>query len=100
MVTHVANAGRRQNGWKSLAAGPPDKLVVVKLVEEIQVAKRPLEPDVLNIVAQIGQRILDDRVSKHMMVSGSSDGWHVTEIALDAERPHILNPRRVREGAH
>src|SRR5215469_7131563 len=100
MVAHVGNARCRQDGGESLAAGSPEKLVVVKLVEEIQVTKRPLEPDVLNVVAQVGQRVLDDRIGEHMMVGGPSQRRHEPEIALDAERAHVLHPRRTREVTH
>src|SRR5260370_32113647 len=93
-------AGGRQNGGKGRDGWFCDQLVVDDLIEQKQVTKRRLQTDVLDIIAQVRERVLDYRVSKHMMTGVSAQGGHVTEIALNTKRPEAFEYRPIRKVTH
>src|SRR5260370_21489247 len=93
-------AGGRQNGGKGRDGWFCDQLVVDDLIEQKQVTKRRLQSDVLDIIAQVRERVLDYRVSKHMMTGVSAPGGHVTEIALNTKLPEVFQYPPIRKVAH
>src|SRR5216684_3870017 len=100
IMADVSNTWSRQYGGKGRAGRSRDQLVVVDLIEQKQVTKRRLQSDVLDIVAQVQERVLDYRISKHMMAGVSAQGRHVAEIALNTKRPEVFEYRPIRKIAH
>src|SRR6266851_5253858 len=100
VIADVSNTWSRQYGGKGRAGRSCDQLVVVDLIEQKQVTKRRLQSDVLDIVAQVQERVLDYRISKHMMAGVSAQGRHVTEIALNTKRPEVFEYRQIGKVAH
>src|SRR6266852_8389975 len=100
VIADVSNTWSRQYGGKGRAGRSCDQLVVVDLIEQKQVTKRRLQSDVLDIIAQVRERVLDYRVSKHMMAGVSTQGRHVAEIALNTKRPEVFEYRPIRKIAH
>src|SRR6266436_6475665 len=100
VIADVSNTWSRQYGGKGRAGRSCDQLVVVDLIEQKQVTKRRLQTDVLDIIAQVRERVLDYRVSKHMMTGVSAQGGHVTEIALNTKWPEVFEYRPIRKVAH
>jgi hypothetical protein len=59
VIADVSNTGGRQYGGKGLTGGPRDQLVVIELIKEKQVTERRLQSNVLDIVAQVRERVLN-----------------------------------------
>src|ERR1700730_11999221 len=100
VIADVSDTWSRQYGGKGRAGRSRDQLVVVDLIEQKQVTKRRLQSDVLDIIAQVRERVLDYRISKHMMAGMSAQGEHVAEIALNTKRPEVFEYRPIRKIAH
>src|SRR5580704_12285142 len=79
VVADVGKPGSREDRREGLSRRPRYELVVVELVEQEHVAQRPLQSDILNIVAEIRERVLDRRVGKHMMTGRSSQRRHMAK---------------------
>src|ERR1700740_502785 len=97
VIADIGNTGGRQNGGERLTGRAGDQLVVVKLIKQKQVLKRRFQSDVLDIVAQVRKRVLDYRISKHMMAGVSAQGRDVAEIALNTEGSKIFQRRPIRK---
>src|SRR5580704_12194157 len=54
VIADVRDAGGRHDRRKGLARGSSDQLIVVEFTEQKEVAKGPLESDVLHVVAEVG----------------------------------------------
>src|SRR5271156_5249662 len=87
MIADVSDPGCRQEGRKGLTGRSGNQLVVVDFIEEKEISKGPLQADILDVVAQVHERIFSDLVGEHFVAGMAAERGQIAEIALDAKRP-------------
>src|SRR5713101_9749929 len=80
MIADVGYPRSRENRGKGLPGWSRYELVVVEFVEQEHIPQRPFQSDVLNIVAEIRERVLDHGVGKHVMAGRSAERRYVAKI--------------------